>query len=64
MQVKRRKHNTKRLHKLLEYMKESQKTWCEEGDISDAEDMWIEYPEFLEWAVPLLEDFIKETENN
>ena len=46
------------LREILKKMKKLQARWCTEM-CDDAEEMWIEVPEFLDWAVPIMEEFLK-----
>lgn len=47
------------LKEVLQDMKDLQARWCKDGDIDDAEDMWIELPEFLDKNVPKMEKAIE-----
>lgn len=46
------------LEKVLVFMKESQKHWCADT-VDDAEEMWTEYPYFLDWAIPIIEKHLE-----
>ena len=48
------------LDNVLKSMKESQKRWCAD-EVDDAEEMWSEYPGFLDWAVPIIEKELERT---
>jgi hypothetical protein len=45
------------LLKILEAMKSARQRWCADV-VDDPEDMFLEYPEFLNWAIPSLEKYI------
>lgn len=47
------------LKDVLKSMKESQARWCTD-EVDDPEEMWTEYPEFLNRAIPILESCLKE----
>ena len=49
------------LKQILNKMKKADERWNADV-VDDAEEMWIEYPEFLTWAIPILEKYIKEHE--
>lgn len=49
-----------KLKGLLEELKVAQKRWCAE-EVDDAEEMWIEYPDFINRAIPIIEEVIKGT---
>lgn len=40
---------------VIKSMQESRERWCAD-EVDDPEEMWVEYPSFLEWAVPILEN--------
>ncbi len=47
------------LKDLLKELKESQKHWCAES-VDDAEEMWEEYPQFIEATIPKIINLLEE----
>ena len=52
----------KDINDVLAEMLKAKAKWLDAEEVDDAEDMWTEYPEFLKWAVPVLEQHLKEFE--
>ena len=50
--------NMKDLEAVLSRMKKAQERWCLAEIVDDPEEMWEEYPKFLDWAIPILEKSI------
>ena len=45
------------LQRVLDKMKQAQQRWCADV-VEDPEDMFSEYPEFLNWAITILHNHI------
>ena len=46
------------LTELLRELKEAQKRWCAD-EVDDAEEMWIEYPDFIQSTIPKIEELLR-----
>ncbi len=47
------------LRAVLEAMKKAKARWCDAKEVDDPEEMFEEYPEFLNWAIPIVEKSLK-----